>query len=136
MNNNSNNSYNYNSNYNNNYSTNNSHSRNRPSQARAVPQKQDLRRTSNSAENLVNLLSGAATGTTPQGTAHSGQNSINSNSNNNDNNSNSNSNSKPRAKFSHKNSTMNNAMSVSGDRVRLHVFYQVPSDIKCNGLLC
>jgi hypothetical protein len=140
MNNNSNNSYNYNSNYNNNYSTNNSHSRNRPPQARTVPQKQDLRRTSNSAENLVTLLSGAATGTTPQGTAHSGQNSINSNSNNNDNNSNSNSNSnsnnKPRAKFSHKNSTMNNAMSVSGDRVRLHVFYQVIAVIVCNGLLC
>lgn len=120
---NSNNSYNYN----NNYSTNNSHSRNRPSQARNVPQKQDLRRASNSAENLVTLLSGSTTGTTPQGTAHSGQNSINSNSNNNDNNSNSNT--KPRAKFSHKNSTMNNAMSVSGDRVRLHVFYQVTTVI-------
>ena len=130
MNNNSNNSYNYNNNHNNNYSTNNSHSINRPSQARTVPQKQDLRRTSNSAENLATLLSGSATGATPQGTAHSGQNSINSNSNNNDNsNSNSNSNSKPRAKFSHKNSTMNNAMSVSGDRVRLHVFYQVTSVI-------
>jgi hypothetical protein len=32
---------------------------------------------------------------------------------------------KSKAKVSHKNSTMNNAMSVSGDRVRLHVFYQV-----------
>jgi hypothetical protein len=32
---------------------------------------------------------------------------------------------KSKVKVSHKNSTMNNAMSVSGDRVRLHVFYQV-----------
>ena len=138
MNNNNNNSYNY-SNYNNNYSNNNSHSRNRPSQARNAPQKQDIRRTGNSAENLCSLLNAAATGAAPLGAAHSGQSSVNSNnnsSNNNGNNdsNNSNNNSKPRTKFSHKNSTMNNAMSVSGDRVRLHVFYQVISHIVCNGL--
>ena len=132
MNNNNNNSYNY-SNYNNNYSTNNSHSRNRPSQARNALQKQDIRRTGNSAENLCSLLNGAATSGAPLGAAHSGQSSVNGNNNNSNNNNDSN-NSKPRTKFSHKNSTMNNAMSVSGDRVRLHVFYQVILYVVCNGL--
>jgi hypothetical protein len=61
-------------------------------------------------------------------TAVTGGNS-NSNSNIGGTSNNNNNNSKSRAKVSHKNSTMNNAMSVSGDRVRLHVFYQVEGTV-------
>ena len=49
----------------------------------------------------------------------------NSNISNNGGSSNNSNAGKARQRVTHKNSTMNNAMSVSGDRVRLHVFYQV-----------
>ena len=79
---------------------------------------------SNSNSNSSNYAS-ANTKSIVNATAITGNNN-NSNSNSNSNNNNN----KSKGKVSHKNSTMNNAMSVSGDRVRLHVFYQVRERVR------
>ena len=83
-----------------------------------------MRRNHGSSNSLSSLLHPSSS-TAASNNSNGNNSNSNSNSNGNKNAYNGNSSNKNKGKVSHKNSTMNNAMSVSGDRVRLHVFYQV-----------
>ena len=98
---------------------------NNPRSTPATLKSQEIRRAHGSRDSLSSLLHPASS--TASTTSNNSNSNCNSNGNNYSNNNNikNSSNNKNKGKFSHKNSTMNNAMSVSGDRVRLHVFYQV-----------